>query len=101
MGLFPSKPKGRFTVNGWQLILCNKQPGPDMIKHLLTFGDSNTHGTPPLADRTGYERFDEQTRWPSLTAASLQCHLAKEGLPGRTTNRDDPVCLPLSSGEGP
>ena len=62
-----------------------------MTKHLLTFGDSNTHGTPPISQRGLYARFDESQRWPTLTAADLGWHLAEEGLPGRTTCRDDPV----------
>lgn len=64
-----------------------------MTKTLLTFGDSNTHGTPPITTRGVYERFDAATRWPTLTAAALgpDWSLVEEGLPGRTICFDDPV----------
>lgn len=64
-----------------------------MTKTLLTFGDSNTHGTPPITHRGTYQRFDENTRWPTLTAKALgpDWHLVEEGLPGRTTCFDDPI----------
>jgi lysophospholipase L1-like esterase len=58
---------------------------------VMTFGDSNTHGTPPIVDLTKYSRFDPNTRWPSLMARNLGCDLIEEGLPGRTTKFDDPV----------
>jgi lysophospholipase L1-like esterase len=35
---------------------------------LLCFGDSNTHGTPPIVTRGVYARFDAQTRWPRVAA---------------------------------
>ena len=40
---------------------------------LLTFGDSNTHGTPPMTDRLTYARFDAQTlhRCAGLAAAPV------------------------------
>ena len=31
---------------------------------VLTFGDSNTHGTPPITERGVYARYDAATRWP-------------------------------------
>lgn len=60
---------------------------------LLTFGDSNTHGTPPITERGVYARFDAATRWPTRAAAALgpDWHLVEEGLPGRTTCFDDPL----------
>lgn len=58
---------------------------------LLTFGDSNTHGTPPIADQSVYGRFDAATRWSTRTALELGCSLVEEGLPGRTAQFDDPV----------
>jgi lysophospholipase L1-like esterase len=60
---------------------------------LLTFGDSNTHGTRPL-DRSGvFERHPPADRWPDVAAAALGpgWTLCAEGLPGRTTAFDDPV----------
>lgn len=64
-----------------------------MTKTMLTFGDSNTHGTPPIVDRGIYARFDAQTRWPQVAQAALgaEWSLVEEGLPGRTTQFDDPV----------
>lgn len=60
---------------------------------LMTYGDSNTHGTPPIVDRGRYERFGPGIRWPSVTQAALgpAWELAEEGLPGRTAQFDDPV----------
>jgi lysophospholipase L1-like esterase len=60
---------------------------------LMTFGDSNTHGTPPIVDRARYERFGPGVRWPTVAQAALgpSWELAEEGLPGRTAQFDDPV----------
>jgi lysophospholipase L1-like esterase len=60
---------------------------------LMTFGDSNTHGTPPITRRGAYERFDAATRWPTRAVAQLgpDWSLVEEGLPGRTTCFDDPM----------
>ena len=60
---------------------------------LMTFGDSNTHGTPPITQRGVYARFDAATRWPTRAAALLgpDWALVEEGLPGRTTCFDDPL----------
>jgi len=58
---------------------------------LLTYGDSNTHGTPPIVDPEVYGRFDAAVRWPTRAAAALGWELVEEGLPGRTAQFDDPV----------
>jgi lysophospholipase L1-like esterase len=60
---------------------------------LMCFGDSNTHGTPPISERGVYARFDAATRWPTRAAALLgpDWALVEEGLPGRTTCFDDPM----------
>lgn len=60
---------------------------------LLTFGDSNTHGTPPIVVRGEYHRHGAADRWPTLCAQHLGAgwELAEEGLPGRTAQFDDPV----------
>lgn len=60
---------------------------------LLTFGDSNTHGTPPIIDRAEYRRFPRGIRWPTVAHAALGAdwELVEEGLPGRTAQFDDPV----------
>lgn len=67
---------------------------------LLTFGDSNTHGTPPITDRTVNARYDAATRWPALTRATLgpDWDLVEEGLPGRTAQFDDPVMDGIMNG---
>lgn len=64
-----------------------------MTRTLLVFGDSNSHGTPPIATRGLYERYPAGTRWPSVAAAALapEWELVDEALPGRTTQFDDPV----------
>jgi lysophospholipase L1-like esterase len=60
---------------------------------LMCFGDSNTHGTPPITQRGVYARYDAATRWPTRAAAQLgpDWALVEEGLPGRTTCFDDPM----------
>ena len=60
---------------------------------LMCFGDSNTHGTPPITERGIYARFDAATRWPTRAVAQLgpDWALVEEGLPGRTTCFDDPM----------
>jgi lysophospholipase L1-like esterase len=59
---------------------------------LLTFGDSNTHGTMPIADENVRGRYGSDVRWPCVAAAQLGDHwtLIEEGLPGRTTLHPDP-----------
>jgi len=64
-----------------------------MAKKILTFGDSNTFGTPPMLLREGNTvRYGENIRWPMI----MQNHLSpdwkviEEGLPGRTTSLPDP-----------
>ncbi len=59
---------------------------------VLCFGDSNTHGTAPMPRRTANTRLGPADRWPGALAASLpNWDVIAEGLPGRTTGRDDPV----------
>jgi len=60
---------------------------------LMCFGDSNTHGTPPITQRGVYARYDAATRWPTRAVAQLgsEWALVEEGLPGRTTCFDDPM----------
>ena len=55
-----------------------------MTQTVLTFGDSNTHGTPPITVRGIYARHDTATRWPQVMAAQTGSTLIEEGLPGRT-----------------
>ena len=63
-----------------------------MAQRILCFGDSNTHGTPPMAVRGTAERFGAQVRWPRVMATAMGgVELVEEGLPGRTTRHDDPV----------
>jgi len=60
---------------------------------LLTFGDSNTHGTPPIVVRGEYARFGPDIRWPQVCWRALGAgwELAEEGLPGRTAQFPDLV----------
>ena len=66
-----------------------------MRKHIVCFGDSNTHGycADPADCADGGIRFNENERWTHL----LQKHLGEEylvieeGLSGRTTCFDDPI----------
>lgn len=60
-----------------------------MIKQIVCFGDSNTHGYDAVTDR----RFDESKRWPCLLEKYLggSYRVMEEGLCGRTTVFDDPL----------
>ena len=64
-----------------------------MTRTLLVFGDSNSHGTPPIVTAGEYFRFDAAIRWPRILERALGegwC-VVEEGLPGRTTQFDDPI----------
>ena len=60
---------------------------------LLCFGDSNTHGSPPILVRgEAYRRHDAATRWPRVAAGQLPgWEVIEEGLPGRTAQFPDPM----------
>ncbi len=57
------------------------------MKHILCFGDSNTHGYIP-----GGGRYDDTTRWTRRLADLLgdDYLICEEGLNGRTSSFDDP-----------
>ena len=64
-----------------------------MTKKILTFGDSNTYGTPPMLSRDGNSgRYGENIRWPMIMQNYLNPDwtVIEEGLPGRTTSLPDP-----------
>ncbi len=71
-----------------------------MTRTLLCFGDSNTHGSPPIVTRgEAYWRFDADTRWTRVAAGLLQgWEVVEEGLPGRTAQFPDPVMGPHMDG---
>ena len=60
-----------------------------MKKHIVCFGDSNTHGycADPSDTVTGGARFDETERWTCLLQQKLgeEYLVLEEGLSGRTT----------------
>lgn len=60
---------------------------------LLAFGDSNTHGTLPLAGLGELGRHPPGQRWPDVTGVALGpgWQVIAEGHPGRTTVHDDPI----------
>ncbi len=69
------------------------------MQTILTFGDSNTHGTPPMTMRGTPARFDAATRWPGVMQAATGCTLIEEGLPGRTAcAAADPIMGPHMNG---
>lgn len=72
-----------------------------MAQTLLAFGDSNTHGTPPITQRGTYRRFDEKTRWPMVMQKALgdAWQVIEEGLPGRTAAHACPVMGPHMHGQ--
>lgn len=59
------------------------------IKHIVCFGDSNTHGY--CAERG--QRYDEAERWTQLLDRQLgeEYLIIEEGLSGRTTCFQDPI----------
>lgn len=66
-----------------------------MKKHIVCFGDSNTHG---YNAQTG-GRFDETERWSCLLQKNLgeEYLIIEEGLSGRTTCFEDPIHEGLSA----
>lgn len=60
---------------------------------ILTYGDSNTHGTAPMETLEDTGRFGPGERWPGVLAAELGAgwRVVEEGLPGRTTVLPDPI----------
>lgn len=67
-----------------------------MKKHIVCFGDSNTHG---FCGETQGTRFDENTRWTCLLQKKLgdEYLIIEEGLSGRTTCFEDPLEEGLSA----
>jgi len=103
MGRRCAKAKGQ---SGAQLALTARGDGPSvavfpdtkapfpMTRTLLCFGDSNTHGAPPIhAAGEPYSRHDVQTRWTRVAGAALGqgWEVIEEGLGGRTAQFDDPL----------
>ena len=66
-----------------------------MKKHIVCFGDSNTHGycADPNDCADGGDRFNENERWTCLLQKSLgeDYLVLEEGLSGRTTVFSDPL----------
>lgn len=66
-----------------------------MKKHIVCFGDSNTHGycAEPGDSIGGGDRFTESERWTCLLQQALgdRYLVLEEGLSGRTTCFDDPI----------
>ena len=66
-----------------------------MKKHIVCFGDSNTHGycADPADCADGGDRFNEDERWTCLLQKQLgeDCLVLEEGLSGRTTVFPDPL----------
>ena len=66
-----------------------------MKKHIVCFGDSNTHGycADPADTETHSDRFSESERWTCLLQKALgeDYYVIEEGLSGRTTVFDDPL----------
>lgn len=66
-----------------------------MKKHIVCFGDSNTHGycADPADCADGGDRFNENERWTCLLQKALgeEYLVLEEGLSGRTTVFPDPL----------
>lgn len=63
------------------------------VRTALCFGDSNTYGAVPTLTRGGGHRFAPDRRWPGILRRQLGStwDVVEEGLPGRTTVREDPI----------
>ena len=63
------------------------------MRTVLCYGDSNTHGTLPMASPEAMGRLGPDERWPGVLAAALGpgWRVVEEGLPGRTTVHPDPI----------
>ncbi len=65
------------------------------MRTILCYGDSNTFGADPfwITNPEGGGRFPDDVRWPGVLDRKLGdgYRVIEEGLPGRTTVRDDPV----------
>ena len=72
-----------------------------MKKHIVCFGDSNTHGycTDPTDCADHGDRFNEDERWTCLLQKMLgeEYLILEEGLSGRTTVFNDPLYEGLSA----
>ncbi len=88
--------KGQLQLHCRPPILPKREARMALV---LTFGDSNTHGTLPIVDLAQYSRFDPSVRWPTRMARKVGCDLIEAGLPGRTTMFDDPVMGPHMNGQ--
>lgn len=66
-----------------------------MKKHIVCFGDSNTHGScaDPRDSADGTRRFNEDERWTCLLQRALgdEYLVLEEGMSGRTTVSPDPL----------
>jgi lysophospholipase L1-like esterase len=64
-----------------------------MTKTVLTFGDSNTYGTPPAHARGENRRYGPDVRWPGVLQSTLgpDWTILEQSLPGRTTCLADPL----------
>ncbi|WP_417280570.1 SGNH/GDSL hydrolase family protein [Celeribacter sp.] len=78
-------------------MLKTKHTKPFVV---LCFGDSNTHGTPPMAHVGDLDRFPSDIRWPGVVQSKLgdQVQIIEEGHPGRTTVFDNPAASGNKSG---
>jgi lysophospholipase L1-like esterase len=69
------------------------------MRSVMCFGDSNTHGTMPIATLAARGRFAKADRWTTHFAAALPgWEVIAEGQPGRTTLHDDPIEGPHRNG---
>ncbi len=72
-----------------------EERGKKMKKHIVCFGDSNTHGycADPADCADGGDRFNEQERWTCLLQKQLgdEYLILEEGLSGRTSVFPDPL----------
>ena len=71
-----------------------------MTRTILCFGDSNTHGTHPMAALGDLARHPPEVRWTGVMARALGpgWQVIAEGQPGRTTLHDDPIEGPHRNG---
>ena len=91
----PARPADPAAPRPRALLRVRRRDGgaARVTRTVLCFGDSNTHGTMPMAHPLDIRRHPPEARWPGVMAAALGpgWRVIEEGHPSRTTVHADPV----------
>ena len=84
----------RLSLAALAIVICTTAIAEDQEgrRNILVFGDSITWGWVPTVPFMPTTRYKKEDRWPDVMATALgaEYNVNTEGLPGRTTNIDDP-----------